>query len=500
MKEAALHIAGLSKSFFRNQVLKKVDIDFYPGEVHVLLGENGAGKSTIFKLIMGQFQPDEGTMTYKGVPITFANPLEAQHNGIAMVYQELSLLPEMTVFDNVFLGREPTVRGLISQKQKRAVYDRVCAKYHIDLDRNEMVRNLPLSRKLMVEVLKVLISDPQVVLFDEATSALDSREVEALFEIIRQLKKENKTIVFISHRMDEIFVIGDTVSVLKDGEMVATKAIKDVTQDQLVEMMVGRSISDVFSPKGKVGQEVLLDVEHLSTSDGILRDICMQVHKGEIVGIAGLKGHGQGELLDCIAGVRKYSSGTVRLNGQLVGQRGVTHAIGKGIILVPEDRKTQALFLNHTIARNLCVSSQTKRQTFGVIHQKKENEFVLGMIDRIAIKCSSPEETVSQLSGGNQQKVIIGRAIGIDPIAILFNEPTRGIDVKTKQDVYRRLRRLADAGVSVLIYSSDLLEVIGISDTVYTIYEGSVTNRLVGDAINEVNIMKGAIGRQVDEA
>lgn len=491
---SSLEVCHLTKSFFSNTVLKNVDAVFHPGEVHVLLGENGAGKSTILKLIVGQYPFDSGEIIYKGRSVAFSSPLEARNNGIAMIYQELTLLPEMSVLDNVFLGKEITEKGIISRKKMKEQYEKICKEYQIQLDMNEIVKNLPLSKKIMAEVLKALVIDPEVIFFDEATSALDSNEVQCLFNIIGLLKKKNRVIVFISHRMEELFEIGDVVSVLKDGEMVATKRIEDTDPKELVELMVGRTIEDVFPEKGKHGSEILLEIKDLSNE--ILHSIDLTVHKNEIIGIAGLKGHGQTELLNCIAGISKYQTGTITLGCKRLSSKNARAAMKDGIILVPEDRKTHGLFLNHSIARNICVSSEDSRAKIGIIKRAAEQSFIQKTVQDIEIKCDSVENSVSRLSGGNQQKVVIGRVLGISPKVVLFNEPTRGIDVKTKHEIYYRLRLLAQQGVCVIFYSSDLLEVVGISDTVYTMYEGKITKRLTGDSINEVEIMKGAVGER----
>ena len=489
-----LEIIELSKSFFSNEVLKKVNLTFEPGKVHVLLGENGAGKSTILKLIIGQYPFDSGEILYNDQSIAYTSPLEARKNGIAMIYQELSLLPEMTVLDNVFLGGGITKAGILSRKSMEKRFSEVCEEYGITVDKDALVKSIPLSKQIMVEVLKALITDPKVIFFDEATSALDSDEVQCLFNVIRKLKNKNRVIVFISHRMEELFQIGDKVSVLKDGEMVGTKLISETSQRELIEMMVGRTIDDIFPPKDTPGTKVLLELKNVSND--VLHDISITAHENEIVSIAGLKGHGQSELLQCIAGLIRYKSGAVFIDGKEATYKSARSAIKNGVILVPEDRKLHGLFLKHSIERNLSVSSEYTRQKAGVIRKKEEKRFVDDAIRENEIKCKSPKEIVTQLSGGNQQKVVIGRALGIEPRMILFNEPTRGIDVKTKRDIYQRLRELAKNGVSVIVYSSDLLEVIGISDKVYTMYEGKITRELKGSDINEVEIMKGAVGER----
>lgn len=490
-----LEIRNIKKSFGQTTVLDDIHMTFEAGKVHVLMGENGAGKSTLLKILSGIHKPDEGEILIDGHLMTFQSPMEAKQHGVSMVYQELTLLPEMTVLDNVFLGSEITYgAGLINRRLVWKQFQKILNQYGIQLNGKTLVRDLSLSRQCMAEVAKALNTDPDIILFDEATSALDPKEVESLFQIIRKLKQENKIIIFISHRMEEIFRIGDLVTVLKDGRLINTSETSAITQDELIESMVGRSIEEVFPPKCKKPGEVLLEVEHLNLKDGRLKQTSFSVRRGEIVGIAGLKGHGQGELLECIAGIRKYEGGMIRLKGRRLHQRGPKAAIRDGIILVPESRKTQALFTHHSIAWNLCSASLMRRQSFGMIRNRQQKQFVSEMAGELAVKCSSTQDTVERLSGGNQQKVVLGKILGAEPQVILFNEPTRGIDVQTKQEIYRRIRKLAEEGVCILLYSSDLLEIIGISDTVYTMYEGAVTKRLTGEDIDEVHIMRGAVG------
>lgn len=490
-----LEVRDVHKAFGATRALKGVSIAFEPGKAHVLIGENGAGKSTLLKIVSGLYQPDSGGVFLNGSPAGFRSPHDARAASIAMVFQELTLLPDMTVMDNLFLGAEPAgACGLLDCRRMRALFREKCGKYDLDLPPDALVGALPLSKRQLVETLKALMFDPEIVIFDEATSALDNAEVNTLFSIIAGLKEEGKTVIFISHRMEEIFAVGDRVSVLKDGELVVTREIADIDQDRLIEYMVGRSISDIFPPKCAALGEPLLEVENLGLKSGRLRGISLQARRGEIVGIAGLQGQGQSLLLACLAGIEKYDAGSVRLGGESLPQHGPRQAIRRGVILVPEDRKTQALFLEHSVHVNLSLSSQYLRQRFGFIRRDRDAGFVEQAIRDLGIKTRSPENAVGNLSGGNQQKVVLGRALGVNPRVVLFNEPTRGVDVQTKQEFYRRMRRLAANGICVILYSSDLLEVIGISDTVYTMFEGTVTGMLRGDEISEVNIMRGAVG------
>lgn len=492
-----LKVTHITKNFGPNTVLSDISMTFYPGEVHVLMGENGAGKSTLLKIIAGYHSPDTGTVALNERELSLRSPMDSRKCGISMVYQELTLLPEMTVFDNLFLGVEQYApSGFIKTRSQYNRLKEVSERYQIPVNEKALVKNLSLSEQCMTEVLKALITDPEVILFDEATSALDSKEVSRLFDVIKLLRQEGKIILFISHRMEEIFEIGDRVTVLKDGEMVLTAPVRELNQDILIESMVGRSIQEIFPPKCREPGKTILEIRHLSTKTGTLKDISLSVREGEVIGIAGLKGHGQSELLSCLAGITHYDSGEVILDKKQKRYRSPETAVRDGVILVPEERKTQALFLEHSISGNLSISSIFLRQRGGVVNQSEEEVFVSRMLQDMSVKCSSPADPVIRLSGGNQQKVVLGRILGVKPRVILFQEPTRGIDVQTKQDIYRKIRRLAQEGVCILLYSSDLLEVAGISDTVYTMYEGQITSRLTGDDINEVQIMRGAVGIQ----
>lgn len=490
-----LEVRHVTKSFAQNTVLNDINMTFNEGEVHVLMGENGAGKSTLLKIIAGYHAPDQGTVCLNGEELSFHSPMDSRKRGISMVYQELTLQPEMTVFDNIFLGAEQSnTLKLIKTRMQREHLKAISERYNIQVDEKALVKNLSLSEQCMVEVLKSLITNPNVVLFDEATSALDSKEVHRLFTVINQLKQEGKIIIFISHRMEEIFEIGDQVTVLKDGETVLTAPTAELNQDILVESMVGRSIQEVFPKKCTEPGNIILKVKNLSMKSGILKDISLCIHEGEVVSIAGLKGHGQSELLSCLAGITHYDYGEVFLDSRIRRYKTPEDAVRDGVILVPEERKTQALFLNHSISRNLSVASLFLRQNAGIVKTVEERSFVSDMLQNMSVKCTSESEPVSRLSGGNQQKVVLGKILGVNPRVILFQEPTRGIDVQTKQDIYGKIRKLAQDGVCILLYSSDLLEVVGVSDTVYTMYEGQITRKLTGDDINEVQIMRGAVG------
>ncbi|WHH58178.1 sugar ABC transporter ATP-binding protein [Petroclostridium sp. X23] len=495
MEKPILELKNISKSFIGVKALQNVNFSCRQGEVHILMGENGAGKSTILKILSGLYKPDAGTILLKGDPVSFRNPQEAQNAGIAMVYQELTVLPEMTVAQNIFLSNEPRNRwGTIDNKEIRQKSKEMLVRYKIDIDPDDLVGTLPIAKQQMVEILKILVRDPEIIILDEPTSALAREEVTKLYDIINTLIENGKTIIFISHRFEEIFHIGDRATVLKDGHFVATVNMKEITQEDLIKLMVGRPLKSIFPPKLDTdANEKVFEISNLNV-ENILYDISFDIKKGEVLGIAGLQGHGQTELLNSLAGVIHKNSGRIFINSKEVRIKNPIQAIRSGIALIPEDRKTQGLLLTLSVRENASVASLYLRQVLGFIKRKKENVFADDIIKRLSIKTPDMEQQVVNLSGGNQQKVVLGKGLAIKPKVLLFNEPTRGIDVETKQEFYKLMRNLAAEGVTVIMYSSDLMEVIGMSDRVLVMYEGRITAEINKDEINEENIMRGAVG------
>ena len=495
MGKEILKLREISKSFGGVHALKNVDFSCLEGEVHCIAGENGAGKSTLLKIISGLYNPDSGQLFLEGKEVYFKNPQHAQEHGIAMVYQELTLIPEMTVAENIFLSIEPKKKlGLIDKKRILQDIKKLMNTYGIAIDPNAIVKNLPIAFQQMTEILKILIRDPKIIILDEPTSALAGQEVEKLFEIVKEMVKQLKTIIFISHRSEEIFSISDRITVLKDGEYIGTESIAQLDDDKLIKMMIGRSLTQIFPISNYIkNDKQVLAVNDLSINN-VISNVSFEMMQGEVLGIAGLAGHGQTELLEGIAGMLKKQSGTIQVNGIEVETENPWNAMKAGISLVPIDRKTEGLFLDLSVRENLSITTLNKRQTGSIINRQKENTFLKSYVDKLSIKLAHLDIPVKNLSGGNQQKVVLGRQLAFNPKILLFNEPTRGIDIQAKSDFYHIMRELTESGIGVIIYSSELVEIIGMCDRVLVMYEGKITGNLKKPDITEESIMRCAVG------
>lgn len=490
--EPVLEVRELDKQFVGVHAVDHVSFQCRPGTVHVLQGENGAGKSTILKMLSGLYQPDSGEIWLHGEKVVFRHPKDAKRQGIAMVYQEMTILPELTVAQNIFLNKEKK-KLILDEKAMIQETKKLGEKYGIEVDPYATAGDLPIALQQMVEILKALACEPDILILDEPTSTLTKTEVQKLYTIVQGLKEMGKTILFISHRMEEVFLFGDEITIMKDGKLVGTYKIKDLTSDDVIRLMVGRDLQDIFPHKlQKDSGKEIFRVEHLSDA-GSVHDVSFTVRQGEVLGIAALDGQGQTELLRTIAGVRRHTSGKIYLDGKELKYQSARKALRLGIGYVPEDRKGQGLCLGLSVGENIALSSLRRRQTAGVIKRSAEKEVVAQMIQQLNIKTPSMAQEVVNLSGGNQQKVSIGKSLADKPKVLLLNEPTRGIDVEAKQEIYRLIRRLADEGVGILIYTSDMMEVIGLSDRIFTMYEGRITGELNGQEIEEEAIMRGAM-------
>lgn len=490
----ALEVRELDKAFIGVHAVDHVSFKCYPGTVHVLQGENGAGKSTILKMLSGLYQPDSGEILLHGEKVVFKHPRDAQNKGIAMVYQEMTILPDLTVAQNIFLNKEIRKKcGLTKEADMVTATLELGKKYGIDVDPYMRAGDLPIATQQMLEILKALVSDPDILILDEPTSSLTKTEVKKLHGIVESLKGMGKTILFISHRMEEIFMFGDNMTVMKDGLLVGTRPISELTEDDIIRMMVGRDLNDIYPPKSScITSEEILKISGLCDGSKV-HDVNLCVHKGEVLGIAALDGQGQTELLRVIAGVRKHTKGKIYLNGNELNYQSPKKALKLGIGYVPEDRKLQGLCLNLSVADNIALASLRRRAKAGFINRKQERTVVDRMIGQMNIKTPSSAQEVINLSGGNQQKVSIGKSLADEPKVLLLNDPTRGIDVEAKQEIYKLIRGLANDGVGVLIYSSDLMEVMGMSDRIITIFEGRITGELKKDEFSEEAIMRGAM-------
>ncbi|MEM6615749.1 MAG: sugar ABC transporter ATP-binding protein [Pseudomonadota bacterium] len=482
--------------------LDAVDFSCNLGSIHAVLGENGAGKSTLIKIMSGVVQPDEGEIRLDGKPVTFTHPAAANAEGIVCIFQELSLMSDLSVADNISIADPPRKFGLIDRKAQRQRAEELLARIGCeDVNPLSRIRDLPLSRRQMVEIAKALAKDPTVLILDEATSALTAADVDTVFGILRRLRDDGISILTISHRMHEIEAVADRCSVFRNGRHIETFDQGARTEGEIVQMMIGREISAHFPPKPPRPEAVtpMLELRGYAWEDR-LKSIDLSVGAGEIVGLGGLDGQGQKELLLGLFGVLKGVSGTVSVQGKDVTIHSPQDAKKAGVelALIPEDRKTEGLMLPMSIADNLTIASLSRLSTGPFVNSDALTAAVEDGIKRMQIKVGSEFDPVSTLSGGNQQKVVIAKWLMTDPKIVLLNDPTRGIDVGTKQEIYRLLRDLAENGAAIIFYSTDYEELIGCCDRVAVMYDGEVARELAGDEITERNIIASAL--KMDEA
>ena len=493
MTASLFRLEGVSKRYGGVRALEDARLECGRGRIHAVLGENGAGKSTLIKVMSGVVQPDSGAMELDGKPIVLATPAAASRAGIVSVFQELSLLPDLSVADNIAITNPPTRFGLIDRRAQRRLAEQALARVGATgIHPLEPVGHLPLSRRQMVEIAKALARDPKILILDEATSALTAADVAGVFKVLRELREQGLAIVYISHRMHEIAELADDCSVYRNGRHVATFPASSKRPNEIVEMMIGREYKSVFParPAEKASAEPVLSVRKLSWTTR-LREIDLDVRPGEIVGLGGLEGQGQRYLLLALFGALKGVSGTIKVNGAPVSLSSPrsTSLRGGGIALIPEDRKTEGLMLPMTVRDNLSFAAMHQFTRFGVIDRKRQQAAIDRMVDLLKIRSGGLDEPVTSLSGGNQQKVVIGKWLMTQPQIVLLNDPTRGIDVGTKQELYRLMRQLADANAAILYYSTDYDELIGCCDRVLILYDGAIIRELEGDAMNEHNIV-----------
>jgi ribose transport system ATP-binding protein len=496
-----LTLEKIGKRYGGVRALENVDFSCRRGSIHAVLGENGAGKSTLIKIAAGVVQPDQGTIRLDGDPVTFDGPISANRKGIVCIFQELSLMPDLSVADNICIFDPPRRFGMIDARAQRRRAEELLARVGCeDVHPLETVRNLPLSRRQMVEIAKALGHDPRLLILDEATSALTSADVEKVYTILRDLRRQDLAILYISHRMHEIEALADTCSVFRNGRHIETFAKDAHTDNEIVQLMIGREISQVFPPRPATAPagEPVLHVSNLSWA-GQLDDISFGVRKGEIVGLGGLDGQGQRELLLALFGVLRGVEGTVRIGGKPRRFNGPADAKTDriGMALIPEDRKTEGLMLDMSIAENLSLAALSKLSDGPIINRTREKAAIDAMINKLRIKIGDPTDAAATLSGGNQQKMVIAKWLMTEPGIILLNDPTRGIDVGTKQELYQLLRDLADAGAAIVFYSTDYDELIGCCDRVLILYDGAIARELAGDEINETNIIASALNLDV---
>ena len=488
---------GISKRYGGVRALEKAELSVSAGSIHAILGENGAGKSTLIKVMAGVVAPDEGRMTLDGREVSFASPAAANQAGIVCIFQELSLVPELSVADNIVISDPPTRFGMIDRKAQRRIAEEALARAGAaDIHPLALVKDLPLSRRQMVEIAKALARKPRILILDEATSALTATDVAKIFGVLKRLREEGLALLYISHRMNEIAELADQCTVFRNGRNVASYAAGSKSDSEVVELMIGREYSHIFptKPARAAAAVPVLEARKLSWTDR-LDNVSLTVGAGEVVGLGGLDGQGQRELLLAFFGVLRGLTGQILIDGKPVAIASPAAARDDriGMALIPEDRKTEGLMLPMTVRENLSFAALDRLSKGGVIDRATEQRLIDDMVGLLAIKTAGLDIPVGALSGGNQQKVVIAKWLMRQPRIILLNDPTRGIDVGTKQELYQLMRKLADAGAAILFYSTDYDELIGCCDRVLVLYDGAVRRELVGSEITERALIASAL-------
>lgn len=488
----------IGKTFPGVVALDNVHFELRKGEVHILLGENGAGKSTLMKILSGAYQKTEGQIFLDGKKIEIKNPKHAQDIGISIIYQEFNLIPHISVGENIFLGREPILyAGVIDQKILFNLAQQILNDLDVGINARKLVKELGVAQQQMVEVAKAISFDAKILIMDEPTSALTEHEINELFSTIRKLKENGVSIIYISHRMEELFEIGDRVTVLRDGKYIGTKKISDVTTSELIRMMVNRELTEKF-PKQKtmIGKEVLR-VENLN-GDGILKNISFCLRRGEVLGIAGLLGSGRTELARVLFGVDKIASGKIYINNKLQIIKSPRKAINLGIGYLTEDRKTQGLISILPVKENICLPNVERLSKFGIIRIKEEEQRAYEFVKELRIKTPNLNQKVIYLSGGNQQKVVLSKWLCCQADILIFDEPTRGIDVGSKVEIYQLMNRLTEEGVAIIMISSELPEILGMSDRILVMHQGKINGELSAEEATQEKILHYALGEEID--
>jgi monosaccharide-transporting ATPase len=491
-----LEVAGVTKRFPGTLALDEVSFRLAPGEVHALVGENGAGKSTLIKVITGVYQPDDGEVRHLGEPVVFKRPIDAQRAGISTIYQEVNLVPLMSIAGNVFLGREPRTRaGLVDWSRMYADARELLKGYGIDDDVKRPLHTLGVGAQQMVALARAVSTDAKVVIMDEPTSSLEPREVETLFEVLNRLHAQGIAVVYVSHRMDELYRVCDSVTVLRDGKVVHSGPLAPLPRIELVSLMLGREIRQIreegvtaFGEEHDIEREPLLKAQNLAGMRK-LHDVSVSIRPGEVVGLAGLLGSGRSETARAIVGAFPLDGGSILLAGKPLKKGKIAAAMRAGIALLAEDRKTDGIIPNLSVRENIVLAALPTLSPFGLVSKAKQDKIVKVFMDRLRIKAASPEQKVSELSGGNQQKVLLARWLATGPKILLLDEPTRGIDVGAKAEVQALIDELAKEGLGVLLISSELEELIDGADRVVVLRDGSVAGELTGDGITEENVL-----------
>lgn len=487
-----LQIKNLSKSFSGVKVLNSVEISLKPGTIHALMGENGAGKSTLMKCLFGIYKQDEGEFYLNGEEFNFTDPKHALEHGVSMVHQELNQVLQRTVVDNVWLGRYPTKGLFVDEKKMLEDTIELFRKIQVDIDPTKTLADLSVSQRQMVEIVKAVSYDAKVIVLDEPTSSLTQNEVDKLFEIMRTLKKQGIGLIYISHKLEEIFAISDYVTILRDGEYIGTNPTKDLDMDKIINMMVGRDLKHRFPKKAHKIGKVILEVKNLTTTyDPKVIDVSFDLKKGEIFGLSGLVGSRRTELVEAIFGARKIESGELILNGEYIRNKTTVHSIANGFALITEERRETGIYPVSDITFNSTIANiKSYRGKLGLLNNKKMMKDTNKQIKKMSIKVNSQKDLIRTLSGGNQQKVIIGRWLLLNPDILLMDEPTRGIDVGAKYEIYQLMLELVSQGKSIIMVSSEMPELLGITDRIGVMSNGRLAGIVDTKTTNQEELFK----------
>ncbi len=490
-KDVLLQMTGICKEFPGVKALDQVSLTVKKGTVHALMGENGAGKSTLMKCLFGIYEKDSGTITLEGKEINFKNSKEALENGVAMVHQELNQALKRNVMDNIWLGRYPKIGGVMVNEKK--IYQdtkKIFEELKIDVDPQRIMSTMPVSQRQMVEIAKAVSVHAKVIVFDEPTSSLTEQEVEHLFEIINMLREQGCGIIYISHKMAEIKRISDEITIMRDGTWIATEPADQLSMDDIIRLMVGRELTNQFPPKTNQPGDIALEVEHLSAEYSLLEDVSFKVRKGEIVGLAGLDGSGRTETLETIFGIASRKSGVIKLDGKVVQNRNAQESIKNGFALLTEERRATGIFGILNIRENTVISSLKKHKKHGIyLSEKSMRKDTQWSIEAMRTKTPTQETKIRALSGGNQQKVILGRWLLTDPEVLLLDEPTRGIDVGAKYEIYQLIIDLANKGKVVIVVSSEMPELLGLCDRILVMSGGRLSGEVLAKEATQEQIM-----------
>lgn len=481
---------NLSKDFNGNVVLKDVSIQCIAGEGLALAGENGAGKSTLMNIISGGLLPSSGSIYVDGEECRFTSSRQAREKGIAFVHQELSIMDEMTVGENIMLGHEPKRHGLIRQKRLHELAADILKDLGYDIEVKELVKNLTPAQRQIVEIAKAWSGKPRVLIFDEPTSSLNKAESDELFQFIRRIKEQGVSVIVISHRMDDIFQACDRVIVLKDGEFVFASSIEKTTSDEIISKMVGREFKNTFPPRNEeLSAKMKLELDNVCVGNKV-KNVSIHVPEGSVIGIGGLEGQGQRELSRALFGIQPFTSGSYRILGEEKKIHSPVDAVNCKIAFISDDRKTEGLFLPLSCGENIASLVMKKNSRGGFLNKKMVEKEIQSGIQQLHIRLADWHQEVRSLSGGNQQKIVFSKWIKTEPEILILHEPTRGIDVQSKLEIYELIRSLTKKGISVIVFTSDMLELIGISDVIYTMYEGEISGMIDGKDATEEKIMQ----------